>query len=616
MQKKKHAAVIVCVSCILLFLLGLNIYFHNRVIPNVYMMGSDVSGMTYNKLQNLAISRAGDFESRDIEIQVNDPKNDQRRKIITTLNNLGVNIDGEETARVVYETGKSGNFGRDLAVVLSSPFVRRVIPAQHSVDFSKLSSQIDLLAAGEIQEAKNATITFDNEPKVVSEADGWIIDKSKLASDLREQVNKFSGGDWQVELLPQKAQVTGRRAARALEKVKLLNQQRLVLFFNYNSWPLSGRRLLSILKFYPKGIENGFLANFATGDSSFVVKSFKLGDSQEAELNLSVDENELGKFVSEIGKSINQNKVDATLSFSNGKVREFTPAQDGQELDVATTFGLVRDAVSVDNVSAERDLAIKLPVKIVRAKIANDEINSLGIKELIGRGVSYFAGSIPNRIYNITLGAGRVNGTLVKSGETFSFNNAVGEVSGTTGYKQAYVISAGRTVLDDGGGICQVSTTIFRAALNSGLPITARTAHAYRVGYYEQNGFKPGMDATVWAPAVDFAFANDTDHYILVQTLVDTASLKLQVDIYGTSDGRKVKVSDPVVTNIVPAPSDKFVDDPTLPKGIKKQVDFAALGATSLFTRKVYKGDKVLIDESYKSVYRPWQAVYLVGTGG
>ena len=171
-------------------------------------------------------------------------------------------------------------------------------------------------------------------------------------------------------------------------------------------------------------------------------------------------------------------------------------------------------------------------------------------------------------------------------------------------------------MLDDGGGICQVSTTIFRAALNAGLPIVSRTAHAYRVSYYEQKGFKAGFDATVWAPAVDLMFKNDTSHHILVQIVVDLPSAKIEVDLYGTSDGRRVELSEPVLSNFQPALPDKYQDHPTLPKGTVKQVDFAASGVTSVFKRKVFKDGLVIIDESFTSRFRPWQAIFLVGTGG
>ncbi|OGD84967.1 hypothetical protein A2165_04550 [Candidatus Curtissbacteria bacterium RBG_13_40_7] len=333
-------------------------------------------------------------------------------------------------------------------------------------------------------------------------------------------------------------------------------------------------------------------------------------------MEIGLDSSKLDKFIEDIAELIDRPTIDATLKFEAGKIMEFTPARNGRILDTQLTKQLILNKVSINEISVEKEVIIKLPVTVSSAKIDNEEINSLGIKELLGSGISYFAGSIANRIHNLTLGSQRISGTLVKPGETFSFNQTVGEVSAATGYKQAYVISKGRTVLDEGGGMCQVSTTVFRSALNSGLPIIARTAHAYRVGYYEQKGFKAGLDATVWAPSVDLKFKNDTQNHILVQAIVDRSTSKLEIDIYGTNDGRKVEITEPVISNQKPPPEDKYEEDPTISKGTVKQVDFAASGATSVFARKVYKNDVLVIDESFKSVYRPWQAVYLVGTGG
>src|SRR5581483_1675543 len=243
-----------------------------------------------------------------------------------------------------------------------------------------------------------------------------------------------------------------------------------------------------------------------------------------------------------------------------------------------------------------------------------DKVNNLGITQLIGQGESLFQGSIDTRIYNIELAASRINGALIAPGEIFSFDKTLGDVSSLTGYKQAYVIQNGKTVLGDGGGVCQVSTTTFRAILNAGLPVVERHAHAYRVEYYEEDS-PPGIDATIYVPSVDLKFKNDTNHYILVQTNVDPASLKLTVSLYGTSDGRVSTISTPVITSQTPAPPPLNVDDPTLPKGTVKQTDFAAAGANVYFTRKVVRNGQVLINETYYSNYQPWQAVYVHGTG-
>ena len=240
-------------------------------------------------------------------------------------------------------------------------------------------------------------------------------------------------------------------------------------------------------------------------------------------------------------------------------------------MDIDKTYQLITQAFN------ERiDRQVALPVAIVKPKVLISDINNLGINELIGQGVSRFAGSIPNRIYNVTLTASKINGVLIPPGEIFSFNRTVGDITAATGFKQAYVIKEGRTVLDDGGGVCQDSTTVFRAALNAGLPITQRTAHAYRVGYYEQ-GFPPGLDATVYYPSVDLQFKNDTGRHILLQAY--TSGLTLYVNLYGTSDGRISKLTTPVIKSQTPPPPELRQDDPTLPKGTVKQVDWSAWGA-------------------------------------
>jgi vancomycin resistance protein YoaR len=145
-------------------------------------------------------------------------------------------------------------------------------------------------------------------------------------------------------------------------------------------------------------------------------------------------------------------------------------------------------------------------IKTTQPEVSLSDVNRLGIKERIGVGRSEFVGSALLPEFTILcLAASRLNGTLVKPGEEFSFNKAVGEISAATGYQSAYVIKGNRTELGDGGGVCQDSTTVFRAALDAGLPITMRQSHSYRVSYYEQ-GTKVGIDATVYSPLPDLRF--------------------------------------------------------------------------------------------------------------
>lgn len=329
----------------------------------------------------------------------------------------------------------------------------------------------------------------------------------------------------------------------------------------------------------------------------------------------------LEEFIMPIAKKVNVKPTEALFTFQaldsngkEGKVSVFRPSLDGREINMEELKNLVSSkSITLLMLEKPQEITIKIPVRILKPEITTEKANSLGIKELIGTGNSTFRHSIQNRIFNITLASARLNGILISPGETFSFNKALGDISAFTGYQQAYVIQNGRTVLGDGGGVCQVSTTLFRAVLNAGLPIAERHAHAYRVGYYEQDS-DPGFDATVYSPSVDFRFKNDTGNYILIQTFIDPNSERLSFLLYGTKDERESQISSAVITSQSPPPAPLYQDEPSLEKGVLKQVDFPAAGANVYFTRQVIKNGKVIISDKFVSGYKPWQAVYLRGT--
>lgn len=325
------------------------------------------------------------------------------------------------------------------------------------------------------------------------------------------------------------------------------------------------------------------------------------------------DESVLDETLVQLGERVAIPVQEALFEFQNDRVVTFRPSRNGRKLNKAETKQRFVQAISTIPTRSDTHITIPLLVETVEPTLTTDRVNTFGIKELIGRGYSEFAGSIPGRIHNVKLAAAKLNGILIKPGDTFSFNDAVGDISTTTGFQQAYIIKEGRTVLGDGGGVCQVSTTLFRAALAAGLPIVERRAHAYRVQYYEQAGYKAGLDATVFAPSVDFTFRNDTPAYILIQTRVDTKNLTLTFELYGTSDGRKAEIINHKVWDVSAPPPDLYQDDPTLATGRVKQVDWAAWGAKTSFDYRVTRNGEILQNTSFFSNFRPWQAVYLRG---
>jgi vancomycin resistance protein YoaR len=324
------------------------------------------------------------------------------------------------------------------------------------------------------------------------------------------------------------------------------------------------------------------------------------------------DNSELKDFLSLSEDKYNLPAKNALFKFENGKVVEFRKETNG--LKILTDQFLPDFDKAVNSFKTDpANKKIVLKSEVIKPEIKLSDINEYGIEEFIAEGKSDYTHSIPQRVHNLTLAASKFNGVLIPKGKTFSFVETIGDISSLTGYQPAYIIKDGKTVLGDGGGVCQVSTTLFRAALNAGLPIIERNAHAYRVGYYE-NDSQPGFDATVFAPTIDLKIKNDTPGYILIETEIDKENNLLTFKFYGKKDNRRVEVSKATVYDISAALPTKYQDDPTLKKGVTKQVDYAAGGAKAFFSYRVFQGDKLSIDTKFYSNFRPWAAVYLVGT--
>ena len=306
--------------------------------------------------------------------------------------------------------------------------------------------------------------------------------------------------------------------------------------------------------------------------------------------------------------------VNATFQFENNRATAFTKEENGLHVEGVQAL-LQADRLIKQWLIQPVKNVVTVATSAVKPQVTLAQTNSLGIEELIGQGQSNYTHSIPQRIHNLLLGTAKFNGVIVPKGATFSFDDTVGDISSSTGYQPAWIIKDGKTVLGDGGGICQVSTTMFRAIMNAGLPLVEWHAHAYRVGYYE-NDAKPGLDATVFGPTVDLKFLNDTPASILIQTSADEENHLLYFKLYGKKDGRVAEVSTPIISEVSAAPEPLYQDDPTLPKGTVKQVDFAAPGARSRYTYKVTRDNAVIFQKDFNIWYRPWQAIFLVGTAG
>lgn len=239
------------------------------------------------------------------------------------------------------------------------------------------------------------------------------------------------------------------------------------------------------------------------------------------------------EYINAFASRINIEPVNARFEMTEGKVSVFQASVTGRRLNIEES------AVElIGQIRSGRDNAV-LVIDSVEPELTLEKVNRLGINTLLGQGESNFTGSSPARIHNIRVGMARFNGLLIKPGEQFSFNSLLGEVDDKTGYQPELVIRGGKLVREYGGGICQVSTTLFRSVIYTGLPIIERRPHSFPVRYYNPQGF----DSTIYPGVTDLKFVNDTPNHILIQNKIN--GTKLTFEIYGSADGRKVSIDGP-----------------------------------------------------------------------
>lgn len=292
---------------------------------------------------------------------------------------------------------------------------------------------------------------------------------------------------------------------------------------------------------YQSEIENPFFCKDKTDtlDSCSVSSSFSQRGHYKKMGKIYIHENKIKEKLNPLAEKINKDPVEGKLEISDsGEIRVLSLSRDGSQLNIDESCDAIQNALIKD----PEEKFVRLTVNKIKPKITSDEIEELGIVEEIGKGESNFVGSPKNRIHNIYTGVTKFHGLILDQGEEFSFVKLLGPVDGEHGYKPELVIKNNETIPEFGGGICQVSTTMFRAALNTGFEITARKNHAYPVQYYAPQG----TDATIYIPNPDLRFVNNTPAKVLIQGKIE--GTKLTFTFYGTDDKREIEIKGPVVT--------------------------------------------------------------------
>ncbi len=455
---------------------------------------------------------------------------------------------------------------------------RQVFPWQYRLDWQKWQAQLATAASQLKKPAIPPSLALTNGQVMVRGGQqGQDIDWQKLRQEIMAASQKGQIPPvWDIPLYHWGDYYSPDQLRQAQERAQKLQGKTLVFQGEKENFVLTGQQLVNFV---------GFQTPW--------------------------QEDKIKTYLRDLAETLDEPPQNSLFQFEKGRVVAFRPAKVGRRLKTAQLAAAMKDCLQKLS-QKQQTCLVHLEFSRQRPAITTAASNRLGIRELVASGDSYFWGSSANRIHNLTLASQKLNGLLIAPGETFSFNKAVGEISAATGYRQAYIIKEGKTILGDGGGVCQVSTTLFRAALNAGLPILERHAHAYRVHYYEENA-PLGLDATVFAPNMDLRFQNDYANYLLLQTKIDVPHRHLVFQFYGTRDGRRVEISPPRTWDWQPAPPPRYIDDPSLPPGVTKQIDWAAAGIKVAVDWRVWRAGKLLHQQTFFSNYQPWQAVYRRG---
>jgi vancomycin resistance protein YoaR len=578
---------VIFLGIITLWVLGYQLIYAGRIFPGVSVAGVDISGLSPQdaalKLsQTLSYPISGKVVFRD-----------GNKVWVASPAQLGMVFDPASSAQAAYQLGRSGGlFGALGGQIRARGFGEDVAPV--IIFDQRVAYQYLQGLAGQVnQPVVEASLHLDGTNVVVQPGQaGQILNLDANLLYVSAQLQSFRDGE--IPLIIQEAQPAIKDVSSQAETARQILSQPLQL----------------VIPNSQQGDPGPWVYNVQVLANMIGVQKVQNGDKTDVRVTLNPDT--LKQILTGIETQVDRQAANPLFHFNDAtsQLVLLSPSQTGRTLDVAASLQAIQDAV------LRGEHTVPLVVNVTQPAV-NDTATAqqLGITGLLPNGseTTYFYGSHKERVQNITTAANRFDGVLVAPGENFSMGQTMGDVSLNNGFTEALIIYGGHTIKGVGGGVCQVSTTLFRTVFKTGFPVVERVPHAYRVSYYEETssgGIDPslaGLDATVYFPLVDFKFTNDSPYWILMET--DVTSTSLTWKFYSTSDGRSVTWNTTGPQNIVPAPDPAFVQNPDLNPGQITQTDYSANGADVDVTRTVMKGGAVYFKDEFKTHYEAWQAV-------
>ncbi|HOC96232.1 MAG TPA: VanW family protein, partial [bacterium] len=570
---------IIPILLIIILCQAVNFLFTVIAAPNSYFLDKNISLKDKQEVADIIRSKKEELGSREIVLVFDtDDKEIVKRYYLKDI--LGIEAEDQTIDKIFNENFIWYDF--NLSYFIKNLFYKKNYNLDYAIDRRALELIKSDIESYEVS-AKNASVSIDEQNvkfTIQKEKQGFSYDFSNFEHDLLNLINNSNSANSMIRVnkIIDNPIITENDINPILASANLLlDNSPINVFYKTNVYKIVRGDLLHWIDF-----------------------DYNISDNKFNEAEIKIKKDDIMEYLDHIALENDKEPKNGEIVFDENnpmKVVKFTPIEKGLLLNKEDSYNKIQDAILSSKNEVYLTVDDKLPDNM------NSEVVKMGLLEEIGRGVSNFAGSSKNRVHNIEIGSSFLNGLLIKPGEEFSLINIIGQVTPDKGYLEELVIKGDRTEQEYGGGLCQVGTTMFRAALNSGFEITERQNHSYRVSYYEP----AGTDATIYYPKPDLKFINNTKNYVMILTEINGTELVYK--IWGTKDNRKITITEPIIKNIVLAPGTKWIETLDLKPGQKKCIESSHNGADAEFTYHVELEDGKVIDKVFKSHYKPWQAI-------
>ncbi len=557
-------------------LVSYQVVYSQRIPLGVQILDMDVGGLEPAKAKSLLSDNLNAYLRTPITLRR------ETRELKVLPGELGASFNVDESVARALKLGQQGGIIDNIQHQVSYLQDPRRLDLAFVFNDVAFQGGVARLAKDIEQPAQDASIKLAGTQVVMSPAkQGYQIDRPVLQKRLAESFAALSSTPVEVPVQPIPPQVKEDDLAPAQKQMEGMLASPVTVKYGSKKWTLDKAKLAGMLSFQQSKDSSGKLK----------VQAVLAADNAVA-------------WAKEVAKEVNQDPQNVRMAWNGGKVAITSPGRPGVSVETE------KFAAALNTTLSKPDRTMDLPVLVIQPAGTGDP-SRLGIKELVTRSTTSYAGSIPARAHNIALGSQRIDGTVVPPGGIFSMNDTVGDVTEATGYQLGFAIIGANTVPDFGGGICQVVTTVFKAAFAAGFPVVERTNHLYVIDHYVP---VLGVEATIYQPGVDMKFKNDTNQYILIEAKTDGSNVT--VSIYGTKPDREVVIEEPVIKNVVP--TDRTLirqESPALPKGTQVMTEAAEDGMDVTVYRSIRSGGKEVRRDQIFSRYRPARNVLLIGTG-